>query len=351
MQRGLEACHKFHFHGEKFGKWSQGFSSLRRIPDIPWPDFDAKKVHERVEAVRDRLLIALATSVSGIASVPASKEIPDYLGQAYVMLADECYKSMASGEEALFSKLFLPFFAVSTAVQERLRGQLQGHDSKTAIVYIRTEPVEDLLAISGYALAYSELDGKNFWNLVKTYWDRYLAAAPDAASVVKSLVATISYRRSLFSILPRDIRRMTWTQDFMDRLRQRGLADDFPGARYPAPRKEAPSHPSAIIRTLARDCLLIRESRRHLHSLLFNEAARGRGTGNAQLRGGPCKKSSSAKRAKPTRRTRPQMRRDAADQLISSQKTVWYYPETPAATNPRLQERYRYRIAPTTHAD
>ncbi|HEV2314773.1 MAG TPA: hypothetical protein VGR94_05670 [Candidatus Acidoferrales bacterium] len=259
VQRGLEACHKFHFRVEKLRDWFTAFSALRRVPDIPWPDFDAKKTHQRIEAVRDRLLIVLANSVPGIAALPPSKDIPDYLGQAYVMLADECYRSMAIGDEALFTKLFPPFFVVATAVQDRLRVQLKDYEPKTAVIYV-TEPIEDLMAISGYALVYSELDSKTFWNLVKSSWDTYFTASRDSAAIVKSLLATITYRRSLFSILPRDLRRTAWTQDLMYRLRQRGLADDLLGAGMFRNREETPNHPSAIIRLLAQNSFMFEKA-------------------------------------------------------------------------------------------
>jgi hypothetical protein len=252
VQRGLEACHKFHFRVEKFRKWFESFSTLRRVPDIPWPDFDAKKAHERIEAVRGRLLIVLANSVGGIANLPGAKEIPDYVGQAYVMLADECYKSMAGGNEVVFGKLFPPFFAVAIAAQERLKVLLRGHEPKTAIVFV-TEPIEDLLAISGHALVYSELDNKSFWNVVKSCWDKYFAILPNPTETVKSVLAAISYRRSLFAILPRDLRRTAWTQDLMHRLRERGLVEDFFESRRGwGNRDKEPDHPSALIRALAR---------------------------------------------------------------------------------------------------
>jgi hypothetical protein len=254
VQRGLEACHKFHFHIEKFREWFESFSAIRRVADIPWPEFDPKRAHERIEAVRDRLLIVLANSISGIAALPASKELPDYLGQAYVMLADESYKSLATGDEVLFGKLFVPFFAVSVAVQDRLRVQLQGSESETAAAYITT-PIEDLLAISGYALVYSELENKTFWNVVKSYWDRYFGNSSAPGALVSSLASAISYRRSLFAILPRDLRRTAWTQDLQHRLRQRGLSEDFFGGGF-GTRRQSPNHPSALIRTLARGSFL-----------------------------------------------------------------------------------------------
>jgi hypothetical protein len=259
VQRGLEACHKFHFRVDKFREWFDSFSTLRRVPDIPWADFDEKKAHERIEAVRDRLLLVLAKSVGGIAALPPSKDIPDYLGQTYVMLADECYKSMATGDEALFGKLFPPFFAVAMSVGNRLRAQLADYEPKKAIVFM-TEPMEDLLSISGYALVYTELDNKKFWGIVKNSWDNYFGAVSDSDEAVKRVLATISYRRTLFAILPRDLNRTAWAQDLAYRLRQRGLADDLFGSRMFETRERHPNHASPIIRTLARNSVVFEKA-------------------------------------------------------------------------------------------
>jgi hypothetical protein len=255
VQRGLEACHKFHFRIEQFDRWFTGFATLRRVSDIPWPEFDPKKAHERIEIVRGRLLSVVATSAQGIAALPVSEKIPDYLGQTYVILAEECYRSMATGDEGSFAKFFSSFFAVSIVVQDRLRSQMKDLDIKTAVVYM-TEPVEDLLAISGYALVYSELDKKNFWVIAKNYWEEYLGKVPDSTAVVKFLISTISYRRSLFAILPRDLRRTAWTQDLMHRLRERGLGRDLFGSGSYGLREKSPAHPSALIRVLARQSFL-----------------------------------------------------------------------------------------------
>lgn len=251
VQRGLEACHKFHFHIDRFDAWFRSLSELRRVPDIPWPTFGAKSAHERVESVRSRILIVLANSVPGIAALPSSSEIPDYVGQIHVMLADECYRSMAAGDEVLFGKLFAPFFAVAIAARDRLRLELREADTKTAVAYLTT-PIEDLLAISGYALVYSELDSKNFWNVVKGLWDNFLTKTPNPKAAVESLLNTILYRRSLFAILPRDLRRTAWSQDLFARLRARGIGDaifDSPGFGINRGRNR---HPSPLIRALGR---------------------------------------------------------------------------------------------------
>jgi len=139
--------------------------------------------------------------------------------------------------------------------RERLQSELQGRDDKTKGVYM-TEPIEDVLAISGYALVYAELDKKDFWNFVKAIWDKYLNERPNPTEVMTYLLSAIAFRRSLFAILPRDLHRSAWAQDLNYRLRQRGLADDLFGPRIYGHREARPRHQSALIRVLARNSLL-----------------------------------------------------------------------------------------------
>ena len=84
----------------------------------------------------------------------------------------------------------------------------------------------------------------------------YLSKVSDPAGIVKSLAATVSYRRSLFSILPRDLRRTGWSQDLMYRLRQRGISDDLFGSQIFGGGDRGPNHPSPLIRTLARSSFI-----------------------------------------------------------------------------------------------
>jgi hypothetical protein len=250
VQRGLEACHKFHFRIEEFKNWFKGFETIRYVTDIPWPEFDAKKAHESVKMVRNRLLSVLANSADGIATLPVAKEIPDYLGQTYVVLADECYRCLAEGEEADFARFYLSFFAIAIAVQKQLSSDLTASKTEAALPYI-TEPVEDVLAISGYALIYSELDGKRFWQVTKGAWDAYLNTQSDITSRIKLLLNMISYRRSLFAILPRDLQRTAWTQDLMRRFQDRGLSSDMFGISPLDGRPRRAPHSSPLIRVLA----------------------------------------------------------------------------------------------------
>jgi hypothetical protein len=250
-QRGLEACNKFHAHLEEFQKCVERLSFLRRIKDIPWPNIAWPELQRRVGMVRDRLIGVLSRSVPALAALPRSDRLPDYFGQAYSVLADECYDAMARGKDGLFASVFPSFFMASLSAQQRLRAQLSDGDQQTAIIF-STEPVADLLTLSGYAVIYSELDGKAYRKNVFDLWDQYLGQHEDPNGWVKYLLSVVKYRDSLLAILPRDLRRTSWEQDCERRLRARGVLTDWLGRPYLDDGPPGSTHPSPVIRALTR---------------------------------------------------------------------------------------------------
>lgn len=250
IQRGLEACQKYAFHLREIRVCFERISALRRVGDIPWPTVDWEKVEERVQGLREGLVEALARVAVQLAAVPSSPDLPDYFGHAYATLAQESYAAMASGKEELFKGLFPPFFVAGLSAHDRLGDQLKEYDEKTRTVF-STEPIADLLDLSGYALIYSELDRKDFWGTVKSLWDKYFETVADAGAALRFVEAVVEYRRSLFAILPRDLARTAWKQDLERRLRERGLLIE-PFERRFLRRDEPSVHPSPIIRALVR---------------------------------------------------------------------------------------------------
>ncbi len=256
-QRGMEAVEKFRFHLREIRGCFERLVVFRRVGDIPWPSVDWEKLERRVEDAREALVVVFGQLAVYLAAAPTPEGLPDYFGQSYAVLAQESYVAMAMGREDLFKKLFPPTFFAGLAAFDRLRERLREQDQQTAMVY-STEPIADLLELSGYAIIYSELDGKNFWDVTKRLWDGYFEQLPDREAGAKFIHSVVEYRRSLFAILPRGLARTSWKQDLEHRLRQRGLMEDLFMQPY---RRREPSaeHTSPIIRALARSEFLFEE--------------------------------------------------------------------------------------------
>src|SRR5262249_7894623 len=155
VQRGMEVAEKFRYHMREIRGCSERLEVLRRITDIPWPVTDWEKLDQRIEASRDELIVLIGQLAIYLVVAPRREGLPDYLGQAYAVLAQESYAAMAQGREDLFKRLFPALFLSALRAFDRLREHLGGEGQERVLVY-STEPIADLLELSGHAIIYSE---------------------------------------------------------------------------------------------------------------------------------------------------------------------------------------------------
>jgi len=253
IQRGLEACEKMRFHLHVAEACLERLAQLRRVANIPWAEPDWQRVQDRLARLRQRMLVSLAKCVIPLADVPRSVDLPDYFGQAYCVLAQTCYEALAEGTHELFGALFPAFFQAYLRAEARLRAQLHHRDAQTRLVF-SSEPLEDVLAISGYALVYTELDQGDAWDIVTRTWNAFFASLPTpdvAAKWIEAVMRMMDYRDSFPAILPRAVARTAWRQTLKQRLREGGVL----GWAYEAPlapdEPPQPSHPSVVVRGLS----------------------------------------------------------------------------------------------------
>jgi hypothetical protein len=249
VQTGLEACQKYKAHFEDAKVYTEKLTSLRRVAEIPWATIDWDDVSTRVHTVRTRLVIALGQSLPPLAALPQEEQWPDYFGMAYSVLSQEAYIAMATGDEALFQKIIPSVFLASLSAPGRIVEQLQDIDAKMRFIY-STEPVQDILELSGYALIFSELDGKPFWDTMKSLWNKYFAQQQVPQNEADRIMNIIRARQAWPTIFPRAIVRTTWKHDLEGRLRDCGLLNDSYSYEPRAGRQKR--HASAIIRALTR---------------------------------------------------------------------------------------------------
>jgi hypothetical protein len=257
IQRGMEGVEKFRHHMKEIRSCFDRLGVFRRITDIPWPATDWGKLEQRVEGAREELIVLIGQLAIYLAAVPKREGLPDYFGQAYAIMAHESYAAMAGGRDDLFKKLFPPLFFSGFKAFERLRERV-GQESQERFLVVSTEPIADLLELSGHAIIYSELDTKGFWDVARQLWDRYFEQLQDREAGVKFIDSLVEYRRSLFAILPRDLARTSWKQHLESRLRECGLMEDVLTRRFGGGERE-PRHASAVIRALARSEFLVED--------------------------------------------------------------------------------------------
>lgn len=252
IEVGLEACNKCTYHFGILRQWQEDMAKAFRIePEIPWPEIDWLGLDKRVGECRKEILRKYAALAPSLASLPVSDDWPDYFGHAYNVLADECFKAMVDGDEALFDSLYTAVFDLCLRTPERLRPLLERESHEIQIIYA-TESLADLMCLSGIAMIFSELDGKTFWPFVKVVWDFYIEKHPNARAFIERVFAGADYRDSLFALTPRSTFRTQWTLDIHRLLSGRGLTGWVQARLFLGGNEPKPPHKSNLINVITR---------------------------------------------------------------------------------------------------
>lgn len=245
IERGLEGCNKFAYHFSALEKYAEALSKLRKVEDRPCPTIDWESHARRIVKVRERLLTYLAQATINLALLPKTDKLPDYFGHAYAYVSDECYRTLAEDDEAQFSKLFPIFFHAGLIARDQLMSAPLTPDPTTNFGF-SVQPIIDVVDISGFAYLYSELDGKDFREVVNKVWDSYLDTMPDKEAAARFICLNVTHKESLFGVFPRDQMRGAWEQDFERRLRHLGLLE-MPMYSFDYEEEVKPKHHSKII--------------------------------------------------------------------------------------------------------
>jgi hypothetical protein len=244
VQRGLEGCEKLSKNFVQFQKLHNECMALNRSKEYEWPKIDWGVLQERIAELRIRLITALAKSSNELANLPEQDSWPDFFGHAYTILGEECFASMADGKEDLFQNVFPTFFNLVLRAYEKLRQKFLGD---TRNFQLSLDPLLDLMAMSGFAAVFAELDNKSFWRLVENCWNNYLSLYEDEGrrrQFIESLYI-ITEPDSSMRITPRDIMRTRWQQMFNRVLYSRGVVRETAFWEHHGSRI---NHPSLLVR-------------------------------------------------------------------------------------------------------
>ncbi len=254
VQRGLEACDKLSNHFTKFKDLHNAYEAFNRSKEYEWPKIDWEGFQKRITALRGHLVRALALSSNELACIPESQPWPDYFGHAYTVLGEESFGAMGSGNEELFQALFPAFFNLVLRANAKLR---QKFISDRRNIRLSVDPLVDLMAISGFAAVFSELDNKSFWKLVEQTWNRYLGLYQDSdgrRQLIELLCAAVEPD---WRITPRSVMRTRWQQMFGRILVTRGI---FREETFWDGGRSTVNHPSLLVRVFCRSRYLSTEA-------------------------------------------------------------------------------------------
>lgn len=246
VSRGLEYTNKLSFFLGDIQKTTDLFSRYKLAKTLPWPAIDWSSFQKEITERNDELLILLSQCIPNYPRKKFSEDFPDYFGQAVHISGEVLYTSMVSNNQLLFEKVFPNYFHGIIEIHDRLLARdpfWNLRDQLTAF----SEPLLDLIYLSGYAYIYSEYhQNPYFWKACKDLWDHFLNSV-DTRKTLSQLAGEIYHSKYLFAITPRSLTRTNWE------IRLRQSLEKFPRKAkwtYSIHAHQILDHPSRLIRVL-----------------------------------------------------------------------------------------------------
>lgn len=142
---------------------------------------------------------------------------------------------------------FPPFFKGTLRTPKIIVEQIKDWRQEVGLI-IATEPLMDIMELSGYAKIYSELFNiPDFWNKCKTIWDNRFKSRNLPNDMIKTLIDLYNYRKSFLQIEPGNL-RLKWQMGFRNKLIEMNLIKP---SSYHCGGTEV-QHPSPLIRAICK---------------------------------------------------------------------------------------------------
>jgi len=252
-QRGLEMCNKIRVHFPSIKKLIEEFEEIVINKDLPWPVLDWNQMKDKVDNSHDKLVENLAKCIPSLSLIEHREKFPDFFGQAYHIVCQDCYESMILKKINKFKNIFPLLFFGSFKAYEKLSKTIKDLQLEPRLI-ISLDPLIDIMELSGYAKIYSELfEIPEIWDVCAKTWNKYFDSTGNSENMVKFLIKFYEYRKGLFQISQRDILRSNWQIGLNNKLQEMDVIDDrFSPSRLPYEKNMKNKHKSPLIRALCR---------------------------------------------------------------------------------------------------
>jgi hypothetical protein len=219
----LELAEKVRFHLGTVHRAIEVLDTLRHAPsnDEQWPDTslpdDAPQMFEQ------QLFRRLGEVALRLEHDPHDTGRPDLFGQAYKVLFDAEFHAILGGRTEIGKELFPKVIAMAELARVRLIDDLAAERQRKQVIF-GTEPLVDMMELSGYALLMSEVNGEGIWPDVREMWDRILST-DTAPALARQLAAVLSAHENLFALTSGGIGRTGRQMELARLLAARGITD------------------------------------------------------------------------------------------------------------------------------
>jgi hypothetical protein len=263
----LELVSKLTSHLRTAHQAVAALDSLRHAPtdDELWPDQSLPD--EVPQVLAGQLYLKLGQVALQLGHDPHDSTRPDLFGQSYRLVFDATFHAILNNQPDLARQLFPVTISLADRARVRLSSDLSAERVREQVIF-GSEPLLDMMELSGYALLMSELDPLGIWPEVRTLWDS-IFSGDTAPALAKHMSAVLSEHERLFALTPDSIGRTERQMALARLMSERGIngRTGMPGDR-PIPRPDsvivgvfAPVHLGGIMYDLA-DLFIVEYLRR-----------------------------------------------------------------------------------------
>lgn len=198
-------------------------------PEYQLPQIDFEKFIKGFEAERTNLIKLLADK--GIAGhlfelELHNPEIPDHFGQAYYVLAEECFRALDENDSEMLNAIFGSFFALAFLASNFKFQTKEFKTNEEFQLHLISTVYKDIATILGFAIVYSEYyDNQKLKDVPFAVWDSYLSKLDDKKSFLTGLIRIADSYNFSRRASPRDLLRTSWNIKFNQRARSDGYGD------------------------------------------------------------------------------------------------------------------------------
>ena len=205
--------------------------------------------HAEVQDGTRRTRFCLGSLAPNLAKERVEPELPDQFGQAYMVLVDECARTLFEQEPDQFQKLYPLLLQSARASHKRLGAVVDFGDTRESHqqFLVCIDPIRDVLVLSGIGVVVGHLwQEPRYLRAVWTEWRRLLDGSPRARALVGFLAKATQVRTMVWDKPPGHLRREGYKQALELELRSAGVLREHFGWSS----QDSTRHASPVLRAL-----------------------------------------------------------------------------------------------------
>lgn len=211
MSRELEFWNKINHHMETWPhKWSL-LSSEKKVPGLPWKEFDYENLQNDLIDRQTKLLTSISEHSLLLVISKRPEGFPDYAGQFLHTSGEALFDALLQNDLDLFESLFSKYLYGSLSSFDRLRPTGESPEWRMTYEFkLAVAPLLDLMTLSGYARLMADYhENEKLWSVVTNAWDKYLSEK-EGESPLPILALSVSITGATLEIPYRSLLRTNW---------------------------------------------------------------------------------------------------------------------------------------------